>query len=609
MLAGWLALALVLVALAHTGRGAPGLYYDEAWFAAEARRFVEPSHGAALPPGVQSVEIAGRPFPLFTSPYLGALKSQWLIPWLALFGTRVETLRFATLGLALVALLATLFATRRVFGTPTALLAGALLAFDPSVFFHAQFEWGPFTSGWACRALGVALLLRSAQGGGGAGRASGGGAGRASGAGGASAGAGGLLLGLSVYSRIDSLLVIGALALAVGVVHGRALLALVRARRAAAAAALLGFVLGALPMALNLPRVLRSFGMLTARGDFADRLATLLTTLDGSYVHRLMEQGGRFDQLADASAPFAPLGVAWGAALLAAAASARRKGGALHDGRAALALACLALGAALLALRGATRAHHMLNLAPLVHVLVAASLVALARVGSLARGVAVAATLAILAADARSIAETRELLARTGGRGWWSDALGELARELEAEPGAVAVSLDWGFHLPLSIETTQATLREPIWDIASAASRLGEWSLTGTRAQRYLVHDAPWDRFGFGPSFLAAVRLLGERAELRPWRDREGALVFYTVRFDADHRVRFRHGLGFRIDLARAGQTGGAAPSSHSAASPRSAAACTRGASAGGGEPPSSTAPAQPAARPASTSRSASPIT
>jgi len=535
IVASWIALSLSLLALARHGFATPGMYYDEAWLARQAQLFVEPARDAPMPPGTQSVEILGRRFPLFALPYLGSLKSQLQIAPMAMFGARLETVRATTIATAIVALLATLLAARRAFDLPTALASGALVAFDPTVFFHAQWEWGPFTSGWLCRAAGAALVLRAAQQGGRT-----------------AATLGGLALGLSVYNRADSLLVLAALAASIAVFQRAALSRLARERRAEITWAGAAFVAGAAPMIANAGRVAGTFRELATRGDFAERARTLLTTLDGSYVHRLMEQGGRFDALAEVDAPSTLMLAATAIAIVAAAAMwarARADGDSNTASRATLALACVLLACAMLALRGATRAHHMLNLAPLVHVLVASVAVALARRGRAASLAAGAAVLALLASDARSIAATQALVERTGGRGWWSAAIGELARELDATPGASAVSLDWGFHLPLAFETHGAPLAEPIWEIESQVRATGRWSTEGDAARRYVVHGAPWDRFGYGPHLLASARAVGERASIREWRDREGEVAFYTIEIPGPHRLSLERGRGFRIEL------------------------------------------------------------
>ena len=117
LLAGWLAIALVVGALAVRGLAAPGPYYDEAWLAQQARIFVAPARAGSRPPGTQSIDLFGRPFPLFALPYLGSLKSQLMIPAIAVFGPSLATVRLWTVATALAALLATMLAARRVLGT------------------------------------------------------------------------------------------------------------------------------------------------------------------------------------------------------------------------------------------------------------------------------------------------------------------------------------------------------------------------------------------------------------------------------------------------------------------------------------------------------------
>ena len=529
---GWVVLASVLIGLAAAATG-PGMLYDEAWLAQQGRAFVEPTREGLMPPGTQKTWLFGRPFPLFALPYLGALKSQLLIAPLAVFGNELSTTRFATLAIALAALLATMQVARRVFGLRVALGAGVLLAADPTVFFHAQWEWGPFTTGWLCRALGALLLWNGYR------------QERV-----VSILAGGFALGLGVYNRADFLLIGAATVLGLAIFHGPALREIARRRSGELAGASALFLLGALPMFLNAPRVLGTFGELTTRGDFGERVRTLLSTLDGSYAYRLMDAGGRYDALAGVEgAPIALLGAATVVAVVLGGIEIARSGlRSLRDGRGVLGVAVVGIALAMLGLRGATRAHHMLNLVPFVHLLVAAQLFREFDRGGWRRGLAVTASIALVASSAISIGATRGLIERTGGRGWWSDAIDPLARELEAEPGAVAVSFDWGFHLPLLFATSQLPVLEPYWKVSDALMARGQWSLAGTPQHVYLVHDAPYDRFGYGPHLLAAARALGERARIRVHRDREQQPAFYSVRIAQPHQLRIDRS-GFHFDL------------------------------------------------------------
>lgn len=534
----WLLFSAVGLLLCADALSAPGMFYDEAWLAQQGREFVEPGRAGSLPSGAQSVELFGRTFPLFALPYLGSLKSQLLMPWFFAFGNELGALRMATMCNALLALLATMFAVRRAFNFETAVLSGLLLVSDPTVFFHAQWEWAPFTTGWLCRAVGAVMLLRSYQTGGRA-----------------SACAGAFALGLSGYNRADSVLILASLALGLLAFHRAELAGLWRDRRSDLYAALAAFLLGALPILLNIANVFGTVAKLSARGDFAERIRTLLYTLDGSYPHRLMEVGGRFDAMHVAEAPFALLGVGFVLALVSAGFLALRgHTGRLCDGRGALAISCLAIAASGLALEGATRAHHALNIAPFVHVFVAASLVAALREAqpNWTRVGATACGLLLLGSNVHSIGSTRELLERTGGRGWWSSAISELANDLDSRKGSVAVSLDWGFHLPLLFLTDETEVIEPIWGIERAVVEGGAWETSGDERHRYVAHEDHYDRFGYGPQLLHVARILersGKPVAIQSYRDREGEAAFVTIAFGAPHRIVLRRGTGFRVEF------------------------------------------------------------
>lgn len=129
----WLLFSAIGLLLCADSLGAPGMFYDEAWLAQQGREFVEPGRAEALPIGAQSVDVFGRSFPLFALPYLGSLKSQLLMPWFFAFGNELDALRIATMCNALLALLATMFAVRRIFNFEAAVFSGLLLASDPTV--------------------------------------------------------------------------------------------------------------------------------------------------------------------------------------------------------------------------------------------------------------------------------------------------------------------------------------------------------------------------------------------------------------------------------------------------------------------------------------------
>jgi hypothetical protein len=143
----WLALGLLALALAARGLSAPGLYYDEVIQAEATREFLDANGTPLRIPGASSVQFFGRWLPLFTQPYMGALKSQLLIPSFAAFGASGTVLRVTTWGgfIALAVLSPT--ACR----ASAALVASALLAVDPS-FLCVSRRLGSFSSPLLLRA-------------------------------------------------------------------------------------------------------------------------------------------------------------------------------------------------------------------------------------------------------------------------------------------------------------------------------------------------------------------------------------------------------------------------------------------------------------------------
>src|SRR5438552_14510840 len=132
LLGAWALLAAAIVVPAKQNLSVPGLYYDEAVFAGMAKDFVTGHlHGQHMPDH-QVITLAGRPFPLFVQTYLGALKSWMLIPAFSSFGPSVATLRATNLFWQLIALLFLMLGAWRWLGLATAMIAGVLLAVDPT---------------------------------------------------------------------------------------------------------------------------------------------------------------------------------------------------------------------------------------------------------------------------------------------------------------------------------------------------------------------------------------------------------------------------------------------------------------------------------------------
>jgi len=156
----WALLAAAMILLARQNLSVPGLYYDEAVFAGLAKDFVTGQvHGQHMPDH-QVVTLAGRPFPLFVQTYLGALKSWMLMPAFRIFGPTVAVLRSSNLFWELIALFFLMLATWRWLGIATALIAGALLAMDPTQFFVSVIDWGVAIPSFVCRCALLYFAVR-----------------------------------------------------------------------------------------------------------------------------------------------------------------------------------------------------------------------------------------------------------------------------------------------------------------------------------------------------------------------------------------------------------------------------------------------------------------
>jgi len=115
-------------------------------------------HGRHMPNN-EIADFFGRPFPVFVQPYLGALKSWMLMPAFSLFGINVAVLRATNLCGALVALLLFMLATWRWLGVRAALIAGAVLATDPTYFFLGVLDWGAAVPSFVCRCACFYLIV------------------------------------------------------------------------------------------------------------------------------------------------------------------------------------------------------------------------------------------------------------------------------------------------------------------------------------------------------------------------------------------------------------------------------------------------------------------
>jgi hypothetical protein len=529
LLGGFLILCALALFIAGRDIERPGLYYDEVIQAESAVRFLQADPAPHQIPGAAHVRLFGRWLPVMTQPYMGALKSQLLIPAFAVFGSGAGTLRLTTLSWSLVGLLFLMLWTRRELGLSTALLGGALVILDPSLLLISRHDWGSVAIAFACRCAGLYF-------------ASSGWRAKKTWRAAPRLAAAGLFLGLGVYNKIDFALVLVCGGLALFAVRPE--LARERASAPRLVAFLLGGLLGLAPLIGWLGSAARvARGAITKPLSWVDLLEkwnTWVATLNGSYFHKLVLAGGSFENMYTAeqgAATFFPMLFGASALWLALQWWRQRRRGEFDPARAFVLLLALLIPLSVFLTPRAVRVHHALLAAPFPQLVVAIAVIDLWHTGRPAAVRIAAAAIAgvALLGNLWVLGETLETLHMTGGKGRWSDAIVSFAPELQDR---VAVNLDWGLYLPLRFANRELATVEPFWRLREQMQRGHSWTFDGTSDHVYLFLIGKHAVFGYGEALLdAARRLPTERVSIRHHSDRSGDPAFVSLRFATPHRL------------------------------------------------------------------------
>jgi hypothetical protein len=518
VLAAWLSLALVAALVAKQNLSVPGLYYDEAVFGGLAKDFVTGQARLHLP-GYSVVDFLGRPFPVYASIYNGALKCWILIPAIALFGSSVAVLRLTSLLVALLALLLFMLSVRRWLGLRAAAVAGLVLIVDPTYFFMSLFDWGVATNSVLCKcgAFYLALIwwrnrkdlyLFLAA----------------------------LFLGLGVFNKVDFLAFLAGVGIAAACFYGPQLWAVVRARSRIVAICCGGFLLGTGPMTFSILRIVH--GTLAGKassgpGEQSEKLQTLLSMYDGSYFYRLMDVGGLFANMyARPAGVRSVFGLFVLIAIGALFAVAPRERGRNESRIAGFLLVSFALTTMFdFLVPGAVRIHHAALVFPLPQLIIAAafaflwnaeSTIGIKRITRIALLIAI---FAMLSSQARAILKTEKLMSDTGGRGLWSAAFDTFCRENRNRSDLTMISLDWGFNEQLAF-LTDVQLVEPFWRFEEPLP-----PLPNDPDSVYLAHAPDYSVFGADVAYLNKLQIRARNADIQPYLNREGRIMFYTIHF------------------------------------------------------------------------------
>jgi Dolichyl-phosphate-mannose-protein mannosyltransferase len=520
--------AFVVVAGLHIR--VPGLYYDEVFQETTALAFVKGGLASqpAIVPGSE-ISILGHPLPVMANSYIGAVKTIAFSPVAAAFGISPASVRFFTIVVAALALLAYARFLRILFPEEAvAVLATALLASDPSYVFFSRVDFGPSVFMFLLKGVALWQLalwwrtgrLRPFV-------------------------IGSFALGLGVYDKVNFLWIVAAIPLAALCVRPREVRARVNRRLWAIGGG--SFVLGCLPLvAYNLawpPRTLDPVlhGSLHIAGgnqaggpltQLHERFQQLTDLLDGKTIVGLLgDLGG--------PPPILPILCALAAAAILVASLDRRARPRLVAERFVVFAGLLVLLFSALT-PGGSYAHHVLLTYPFPHVALAAAAVAayrLLRGRAAALAVGSVATAAIVAAVALGVRTDSKLLSRlsaTGGSGNFSDAIYGLEDYLAKDESRPFVAVDWGIYQNL-VALSQGRLRgHERWLELSQQANPGEryaGDLTSPTTA-YLLHTPGWTNFPRARrKFFRIVRASGRHARLvRVIPSRQGHAVFEVYR-------------------------------------------------------------------------------
>jgi hypothetical protein len=114
----------------------PGLYYDEALDVVPSMQLLL-GQPVSLERGV-GVWVGNTAFPVMIMDYVGAVNTYLMVPFFAVLGVNVYSLRLMTVFLSVITLLLAYRVGRRFFGEAVALLATFLLAIHPSFVFWSR---------------------------------------------------------------------------------------------------------------------------------------------------------------------------------------------------------------------------------------------------------------------------------------------------------------------------------------------------------------------------------------------------------------------------------------------------------------------------------------
>ncbi len=454
----WL-LALIpfalFIAVATHDLALPGFYGDEALQISPAVDYIRGDEMGLTIDGLPETRftIADRSISLMTMRYIGALKTLLFVPFAAAFGNSIYIVRFFTVGIAAIAVLATYFFTATLFSRSSAIVASLLLALDQSFMLRTRVDWGPnaiaitfkmlallcFALWWRYRRRRYLAL-------------------------------GGVLSGLTLYNKSDFAYMLAALVIATGLVYFGEIR---RTTRRVDWFWLVGaFLVGS--------AVYIWYNLISSLGAFRDGNPDHIAWWHPAvFFAALRIRVERLFELLDGSSMDAPIGVSpWSiqfsalsgivgglfvAALVVALIIAARLRSYDQVVVQAFRWLLIVIGLFLLACAitpAAFAHHHVINVYPFPHILIGAACTAgiaqftrhYAFVRRFGKAIVACVLVAAFGSDAILMNNTYTALERVGGAGHWSDAIYRVATDIRATRSDAPMHLmDWGILEPLTV--------------------------------------------------------------------------------------------------------------------------------------------------------------
>ena len=436
----------------------PGLHYDEALLVLGSVHMRHSPTELTLPHDPDTwFCFRHRCLPLMTVRYVGAVKEYLCLPLFAVFGTRAEVVRFASVFLSMFGI----WGVARIIGEHVSRAAGAIaslaIAINPAYDNTTVFDNGTVgvwmaSFGLVCLALS-AYVRRSSE---------------------RAAFWLGAAMGFGIWARANFLWLDIAILAAALIVVGKEF----RAQARHWVAWLAGGILGGLPFLAY--QLHSNFGTWEATNIFAapesltNRLFARAVMLSETFLtdreHRAMWDGPAMSEWQRWLFPVIVVG-----SLIVCAAIGGRWGRVRSRWARATAVTFVVLGLFLFLTRTRVSEHHLVALVPLAAIAVVLACSILQAEFRWGRAVCVATAVVYVASAGYWQFETIRGLHRTRGVGAWSNAVFALAHQLPQNYGTQEIKiLDWGLENNLYVLTDARLHMREIYDAGTHGPWIGE---------------------------------------------------------------------------------------------------------------------------------------